>query len=157
MNWIARLKIRKASESLPTKTTEKIFVVSVGSPIAHLEKISGAKDSANDPVLDLDRYCWPYSTAMSSQEIETFKRRFDKLITKGLEQCFAEKIADQLVKRDRDGDDRRFCLECKHLSRYLGSWRCSNWKIAGVAFRSKDAQIPVTLIRTLQRCIGWQS
>lgn len=157
MSWLERLKIRQTIETLPTKTTETIFVVSVGSATGHIEEIACTADAANDAGLNSDCCCWPYSTAMNTREIRNFKTRLDRLITKGMDHDAAEQLADQLLNRDRDGDDRRLCLECRNLSRHADSWHCGNWKVAGVAIRSKDAQISLTFIRTLQRCNGWHS
>jgi hypothetical protein len=154
MSWITRLKMRQAIDVLPTKTTETVFVVSVGTVNSYVEKLT---DAANDTIRDLDRYCWPNSTAMNSQEIKNFKARLDKFTLKGLDLDAAEKLADQLLNRDRDGEDRCLCFECRHLSRYAGSWRCGNWKAAGIAHRSMDAKLPVAVVLILQRCNGWQS
>ena len=68
----------------------------------------------------------------------------------------AEVLADKLVTRDRDLDDRRICLECRHLSGVgQTSWRCGNWQAAKVAHRARDVQLPADLVRKLQRCDGF--
>ena len=55
-----------------------------------------------------------------------------------------------------DLDDRRVCLECKHLSGHgAGSWRCGNWKEAGVAISSTYALLPADLVMQLQLCNGF--
>ena len=65
-------------------------------------------------------------------------------------------LADKLVTRDRDLDDRRICLECRHLSGVgQTSWRCGNWQAAGVAIRSRDSLLPADLVLLLQRCDGF--
>jgi hypothetical protein len=103
-----------------------------------------------------ERWCWPHSLAMNGQEIDIFKMRLDKLKAKGLPLVDSEALADKLVLRDRDQDDRRVCLECRHLAGHgAGSWRCSNWQTAGVATRSHDAQLPASLATQLQRCAGF--
>jgi len=61
--------------------------------------------------------------------------------------------ADKLVQRDRDGDDRRVCLECVYL-RHGG--RCGNWRAAGVASNAMDARFPGDFTTMLQRCDGYQ-
>ena len=43
---------------------------------------------------------------------------------RGLQALDAELLADKLVNRDREADERRLCLECSHLSR-VGGWRCA--------------------------------
>jgi hypothetical protein len=46
-------------------------------------------------------------------EIEGFLRRQKRLIKNGLSEPDAERLAEQLVHRDRDAaDKRRLCLEC---------------------------------------------
>ena len=75
---------------------------------------------------------------------------------KGLANKDAETLVDKLILRDRDLDDRRVCLECKHLSGHgAGSWRCGNWKEAGVAISSTYALLPADLVMQLQLCNGF--
>ena len=65
-------------------------------------------------------------------------------------------LADRLVLRDREHEERRVCLECQHLAGYgTGSWRCENWQTARVAVRSQDAHLPSDLVQQLQRCDGF--
>lgn len=112
-------------------------------------------EASNDAIgaqrhADLDRYCWPHSNAMNGQEIETFKARLVRFTDKGLCPETAEREADRLVARDREGDDRRLCLECAQLQG-TGRWRCGNWMAAEVA---REGVAP-ELVRTLQRCFGY--
>lgn len=65
--------------------------------------------------LDPDRHCWPHTDAMNTREIERFTQRVEWFTRRGVNPVKAEKLADQLVKRDRDGNDRRMCLECAGL------------------------------------------
>ena len=66
------------------------------------------------------------------------------------------KLADKLVVRDREHDDRRVCLECKHFAGHgAGSWRCGNWHAGDVAIRSRYAHLPADLVVQLQRCNGF--
>jgi hypothetical protein len=110
--------------------------------------------AANDPAPDADRWCWPHSAAMTGAEIGTFTARLSRFTDKGLNLDDGEALADRLVKRDRDLDDRHLCLECLHLAGH-GSWRCSNWQRSGIAGHSRDAQLPGELVCTLQRCGGF--
>ena len=117
-----------------------------------------AADTANDdePEMDAgmpdpDRYCWPHSPAMNTREIDTFTARLARFTDKGLRLDDAERLADQLVIRDREGDDRRLCLECVHLQGY-GPWRCGNWKHADVP----PYGVARDLVLMLQRCDGFQ-
>ena len=113
-------------------------------------------DSSFAATVDPDGWCWPHSTAMTGAEIDNFKARLSKFGDKGLTATDCEALADKLVKRDRESDDRRVCLECKHLSGVgQTSWRCGNWQAAGIALRPRDAQLPADLVVQLQRCDGF--
>jgi len=103
-----------------------------------------------------DRWCWPHSTAMTGSEIDLFAARLARFTDKGVIQIEAESMADKLVTRDRDSDDRRLCLECTHLGGYGAAlWRCGNWSRAGVARQARDAHLPADLVQQLQRCNGF--
>jgi len=103
-----------------------------------------------------DAQCWPHSTAMNGAEIDLFTARLHRFTDKGLNIADGESLADKLVVRDREADDRRFCLECRHLSGHAqASWRCGNWQAAGVAIRSPDSHLPADLVLQLQRCHGF--
>ena len=93
---------------------------------------------------------------MNGAEIDTFAVRLHKFTDKGLARADGEMLADKLVLRDREQDDRRVCLECNHFVGHgAGSWRCGNWQAAGVAIRPCDAQLPADLVVQLQRCNGF--
>jgi hypothetical protein len=104
-----------------------------------------------------NRYCWPKSSAMNTEEIKLFKLRLERLEQRGLQTSQAEKLCDRILRRDREGGgEMRSCFECRHLVISNG-WFCKNWKIAGVAIRAKDAQLPTDLVLQLQRCPGYSS
>jgi hypothetical protein len=109
------------------------------------------------PALDPDRWCWPHSEAMRGAEIDAFTARLHHFTLRGLVESDAEKLADKLVTRDRESDDRRLCLECVHLAGHAGTWGCRNWQRAGVANKSRDARLPAELVSTLQRCDGFNN
>ena len=178
MSWLARLKAGKTPEKDASKTTETLFVVSVAPTLAPLQKNEGATVAANDPAstpiaaslaldssivaagtlpdLDPDAFFWPHSTAMNGAEIDLFTARLHRFTDKGLTIADGESLADKLVVRDREADDRRFCLECRHLSGVdQASWRCGNWQAAGIALRSRDSQLSADLVLQLQRCDGF--
>ena len=126
-------------------------VLAVRSP-AVLEKHNASIAVIEGP----DRWCWPHSSAMNDVEIDTFAARLHRFTDKGLARNDGEALADKLVLRDREQDDRRVCLECRHFAGHgAGSWRCGNWQAAGVAIRSRDAQLPTDLVVQLQRCDGF--
>ena len=140
-----------ATEAVSTKLEQLSTVLAVPSPAA-LEKHDSSIAVTEDP----DRWCWPHSSAMNGAEIDTFAARLHQFTDKGLSRNDGEALADKLVVRDREQDDRRVCLECKHFAGHgAGSWRCGNWQAAGVAIRSRDAQLPADLVMQLQRCDGF--
>ena len=96
------------------------------------------------------------TTVMNPREQDTHTARLARFTDKGVIHDDAQLLADKLLIRDRESDDRRLCLECTHLGGYgLTSWRCSNWKTAGVAIRARDTQLPADLVQQLQRCDGF--
>lgn len=125
-------------------------------PVAVVAEVAVAKapdDAANDTGLDPDRWCWPNGEAMNTLEIETFKLRVVLFMDRGVNLGKAEALADDLVRRDREGDDRRQCLECSNLNGGANSKRCSAWRAAGIGGQalSKD------LIDSPQRCPGFEA
>lgn len=109
--------------------------------------------TGNDPDAD----CWPHSTAMNGAEIDLFTARLHRFTDKGLDPTDGEALADKLVIRDRETDDRRSCLECMHLSGFGHKrWRCGNWKVAGIAIHLRDTHLPTVLVLQLQRCDGFK-
>jgi hypothetical protein len=89
---------------------------------------------------------------MNGAEIDTFMARLARFIDEGLVLEEAEALADKLVIRDREADDRRVCLECVHL-RHGG--RCGNWQQAGIAIKAIGTRFPDDFITILQRCDGF--
>ena len=161
MNWLSRLKnIDAAPTPEPTEPTKPGFVGFVGPDMALMPKTRGNAPAANDPAAvaqNPDRWCWPHSEAMNSAEINTFKARLARFTDKGLTLEDADELADKLVTRERDLDDRRLCLECIHLSGQNGkAWDCRNWLVAKVASRARDAQLSAALVCQLQRCDGFK-
>jgi hypothetical protein len=161
MNWLDRLKkIEMVQEGEPTKPTKLVNEPEtkgfVGFVAPFLPPVQ--KPGCNQPALsDPDRWCWPHSDAMTSHEIDTFTARLARFTDKGGSLMDSEALADKLVIRDREQDDRRLCLECMHLAGFgSGSWRCGAWQAAGVAIRSHDAQSPDELVMQLQHCGGFK-
>lgn len=165
MSWLARLKNAQRVETGATKATKPLPVQPEGGFVAYVapaltvqEKIehgvmamNGAQATAtNNP----DRWCWPASAAMNRLEIETFMARLSRFTDKGMSFASAEILADKLVARDREQDDRHSCFECSQLAG-AGSWRCSNWQRAGLATCARNAQISTDWMKHLQRCEGF--
>ncbi len=159
--WLARLKNSKGPDTHATKPTKPAtdtpargFVGFVAYPQGHIQKIDGAVASpdtpaASSPSTDPDRWAWPHSSAMNGRELDTMMARQALFMERGAGPQDAERLADELALRDRDGDDRRLCLECRHL-RGDGPYRCGN---AGAASLHPD--LPRDLVLTLQRCHGF--
>jgi len=178
MTWLARLKKSAlCAETDATETTKTVSVVFVAPILALVEKTGGDAQEANDPAptpapdrlraaslaldavilvagtaADPDRWSYPHSTAMNTAEIDRFTARLARFTDRGVILSEAERLADLLVIRDREQDDRALCLECAHLQR---AGRCGNWQRAGVAIRARDAFMPLELVRQLQRCDGF--
>jgi hypothetical protein len=149
VNWLARLKKTKdVPEYDATKPTKPGFVGFVAS----IPGISEKTDAANDPTnTDPDRWCWPHTEAMNGSEIDTFTQRLHHFTRRGIAESEAQSLADKLVTRDREADDRRTCLECLHLNSGGSAWRCNQWQRAGLGASS----VPAELVRHLQRCDGF--
>lgn len=141
-------------ETLPKVAT--VATVAVANPLT-----PAANDPAPPPdsvaIDNPDRWCWPSGTAMTGAEIDSFTARLARFTDKGVIHADAERIADKLVQRDRESDDRRLCLECTHLAGYgATSWRCGNWQAAKVAHGAQDSKLPADLVMQLQRCDGFK-
>lgn len=104
--------------------------------------------AAQGMAFDPDRRCWPNTNAMNTAEIDTFMARVHLFTERGKNTTEAEGLADSLVKRDREADDRRMCLECSHLRRSAGLWRCGQSQRAGLAV----AEVSGDVVNLLQRC-----
>jgi hypothetical protein len=132
-------------------THEKIF----GPTVARVAGVAVAKASdtaAIDKAPDPDRWCYPYSTAMNTAEIDTFTVRLARFTDWGVILEDAERIADRLVIRDREQDERVVCVECK----YLQGLNCRNWIKAGIAIKAEGAILPSSFTVLLQRCDGFK-
>ena len=115
--------------------------------------LSTSKTNQKKPeTFDPDRHSWPHTTAMNTTEIDALNARAHLFTRHGLDQQQAEGLADDLVLRDRDSDDRRLCLECLHLRGGGGSWACNQWRAAGHG----AAGIPADMVMLLQRCGGFK-
>lgn len=117
--------------------------VATVAPVAVAEAPEAAL--INDPEFspsDLDRWCWPAGDAMNGAEIEMMLSRTAIFLRRGLTLEQADLLADALMKRDRDEDDRRLCLECSHLR----GRTCGRATAAGMGSNVTST------VRLLQRC-----
>ena len=136
MKWLNRLK--KSIDQVQTSANV------VQQAVTHFEPVNDSTP------LDPDRWCWPHSSAMNSGEIENFAKRAALFNRRGLASLDAELLADVLVTRDREGDNRRACVECKGLTGN-GPYQCSPWRQASLGGPVLARQLVVML----QRCNGF--
>ncbi|GAA4417824.1 hypothetical protein [Acidovorax lacteus] len=92
---------------------------------------------------------------MNTAEIDTFMARLARFTDKGLNLADAEAMAEGLIQRDREMDDRHLCLECVHLRGGTGRLYCGKAVLAGIGSRAADATLASDLTRQLQRCAGF--
>ncbi|WP_140426154.1 hypothetical protein [Acidovorax sp. Root275] len=155
MKWLKRLKAASKARTYATKPTEPGFVGFVACSDGASENFKAPRHPpANEATADPDRWCWPHGPAMNTAEIDIFTARLARFTDKRLTLDDAEALADRLVTRDREMDDRRICMECVHLQG-AGRWRCSNTVMAGIGAHMADTLLPGSLTHQLQRCAGF--
>lgn len=118
--------------------------------VEYLQRLA-ANDTLAEATANPERWNWPHSEAMNEVEINTFTERLARFTDKRASLEVAERLADKLVIRDREGDDRRLCLECVYLQSN-GHWRCFNSRVADVAPEGLASE----LVFSLQRCCGFR-
>ena len=88
-----------------------------------------------------------FRPAMTAREIDRFQARVRLFTQRGWAIECAERVADHLVLRDRDGDERRLCIECASLQGDGGCFEARRGRVPGAARRGFE---PMTA--TLTRC-----
>jgi len=76
-------------------------------------------------------------------EIKRFLARQGLFSRRGLSPTESEKLAEKCLLRDRDLDDRRACIECKHLQRGF------------ICAATKGSSMPITIFQRCHR-FEWQ-
>lgn len=130
---------------------ERAAIMEFEGGLSRIEAEKLALSKAHIPPDDPDRQCWPHTTAMNTAEIDSLTARIRLFTQRGLETTEAEVMANRLVIRDRDGDDRRICMECSHLRCSAGLLLCCQYQRAGWC----SAELPGEMVRLLQRCNGF--
>ena len=97
---------------------------------------------------DADRCHWP---PWGEPEIQAFVARVALFIRRGVTATDADELAEALTLRDRDGDDRGLCIECRHLDRDGRCAMARAGQLHGVDRRFEP------LRTVLQRCEGFTS
>lgn len=91
-----------------------------------------------DPI-DLAAVAW------TDADISAFLERRARLLRWGWAEPEAEKLAERLLRRDREhGDERVCCVDCAHYR----TGRCGNHRVAGL----NSPELGRDLAATLQRC-----
>ena len=115
-----------------------------GNTVVTVKISSGAPDP--------DRWCWPHSDAMTGAEIVTFTGRLVLFTAKGLTPNDADVLADKLLARDRESDDRYVCLECIHMHGRADHQQCLRLQFAGMS----GPMVAAGQVAQLQRCDGFE-
>lgn len=89
----------------------------------------------------------------TDEEASTFVRRRAALLERGLGEVDADDLAGQLHLRDVEGDDRRRCVECRHLAGKASTgWECREPTASGFG-----PGLPLELVTISQRCPAFLS
>lgn len=148
--WAARLAEKTAMP--PHASTDKAAKSGLVSVLAVTPE-GGARDLQAAPMLaskpaekpealDLAAVAW------TGGDIALFRDRRARLVRWGWPEAEAEKLADRLVRRDREHDGRVSCADCGHYR----PGRCGNHRRAGLSV----ADVGRDLALTLQRCPGFE-
>lgn len=82
--------------------------------------------SNDEPHPDPDRWCWPHSDAMNGAELDRMTLRLRMFKRHGIADSEADRMADKLMKLERQGSALRACLACDRLTGGASDgWRCS--------------------------------
>ncbi len=93
----------------------------------------------------------PPNGKAANDPADIFTARLSLFTGRGLNTDDADDLAQRLMRRDLEQDDRRVCLECRHMSGDVERRRCSQWRKLWIG----DASMPADLVATLQRCAGF--
>jgi hypothetical protein len=110
-----------------------------------LHALAATRRSGN-PLMTAEQADDCHAGAWDDDELSAFTARVLVLQRRGIEAGDADNLAERLTLRDRDGDDRRMCVECSHLG---DGGRC----LAAAAGRVHGADRRMEPVPTiLQRC-----
>ena len=110
-----------------------------------LQVLAPRRQSGN-PLMTAEQADDCHAGAWDDAELSAFTTRVLVLQRRGIEADGADHLAERLTLRDRDGDDRRMCVECSHLG---DGGRC----LAAAAGRVHGADRRMEPVPTiLQRC-----
>ena len=113
-----------------------------------LRALTPPRQSVN-PVMTAEQANDCHAGSWSDDEISAFSARVQFLLRRGIGAGDADDLAERLTLRDRDGDDRRMCVECSHLG---DGGRC----LAAAAGRVHGADRRMEPVQTiLTRCVAF--
>ena len=89
----------------------------------------------------------------TDDEASAFVRRRTAFLGRGLSEVDADDLAERLQLRDLDLDERRLCLECRHLEGPVScEWVCQSATCAGI-----PPALPTEFVMQLQRCPAFRA
>ena len=142
MNWLARLKkTENTPDRDPTKPTKAPFVGFVAPMEGDFQENEAPPSGGNQHVPSANL---PVEGASRSDDQHA--ARVDLFTRRGLRVMDAEQLAEQAYRRALDLDDRRLCLECRHLS----GKQCSRASYAGAG------RVVEAVVRLPQRCPAFE-
>jgi hypothetical protein len=114
------------------------------------------KDLNDDPALTLNCLDALHISAMDGRYGAIEQKDWGRSIQlyKGLT-IEQSKIASFLLAQRKSWDDRKLCVECKHLLALNSSWKCGNWQLAGLTTNISGSGLSWHLITLFQRCNGF--
>ena len=84
-------------------------------PDGHAVATAGARDRAGaNALMTIEQADRCHVGGWNDAEIQAFTDRRDLLLRWGYTEPMADDLAERLTLRDREGDERRLCAECKH-------------------------------------------
>ena len=147
--WAARLAEKTAPPpSAGTDETDKRGVLSVLAVTPE----GGARDFQPLPMTTGEPAPEPHdlaAVAWTDADIARFLDRRARLMRWGWAEPEAETLAERLVKRDREHDERVSCTDCRHYR----PGRCGNHRRAGL----NVPDVGRDLAAMLQRCPGFET
>ena len=147
--WAARLAEKTAAPPHHgTDKTAKRGLLSVlavtsegGAHEIQTAPMLASRPAEKPEALDLSAVAW------TDSDIAGFLGRRARLLRWGWPEADAETLAERLVKRDREHDERVSCADCRHYQ----PGRCGNHRSAGL----NVADVGRDLAALLQRCPGF--
>ena len=146
----ARAAARLAAAALPAPFAEGANPANRLTPPSPISQLATL---ASNGVAGADACCWPHSDGMNGAELLRMSIRLRLFARRGMEEAGAERLADQLMRLDRDRSGLIACVACSRLSGGAAQgWRCNGYRAARTA-----RELPADLVATPQRCPGFKA